>query len=118
MTPTLLQLIGQARAFANDHPCKSFGHQWDNDGGRACRRSDDAGGDCDGSQPVLVCARCGEIDYGYAGGPADCDSGACGTSQPHCYTTPRRAFPDARCLVDRSPDLQVDKSADLQRGAA
>lgn len=92
MTPTLQQLIGQARSLANDHPCVSTGHDWESDGGRHCRRSEAAGGDCFGSQPVLVCKRCGEFDYGYAGGPADCDTGACGTAHPHCYTSPARGY--------------------------
>lgn len=84
--------IADARALANDHPCATTGHLWKTDGGRGCQRSEAAGGDCDGSQPVLVCERCEEVDYGDRGGPADCDTGACETARPHCYTMPRRVF--------------------------
>jgi hypothetical protein len=66
---TITQLVAQARV---DHPC-SQGHDWQTDGGRACPHvgTDE---DCGRSQAVYRCARCGEWDYGYPGGPghADC----------------------------------------------
>jgi len=45
--------------------CRFFGHRWAFLGGRSCpkRHRDDC------SQPVYQCARCGEYDYGYPGGP-------------------------------------------------
>lgn len=69
----LLHLVAAARALANDHPCGTGGHLWKMDGGRQCPEGHD--GPC--YQPVFVCARCGEIDYGQSGGPgrAICDHG-------------------------------------------
>jgi len=54
------------------HPCYWKGHDWsmDGHGGRGCSYAEQnfqPGGCC--SQPVFVCARCGEIDYGDRGGP-------------------------------------------------
>lgn len=60
--PILECLIAEARGLVNDHPCVRE-HLWVVEGGRACSR-------CDESQPVYRCARCGEYDYGYPGGPA------------------------------------------------
>jgi hypothetical protein len=87
----LQHLIAEASGLANG-ACSIGEHDWQSDGGRGCRRSEVAGGDCNGSQPVLVCARCGLTDYGDRGGPSDCDTGACGTAKPHCYTTPHQVF--------------------------
>ena len=70
---TLQQLVGQARALANDHPCKAHGHAWQSIGGRVCPHPDEVGsGRC--SQTVYECERCGLVDYGERGGPgaADC----------------------------------------------
>lgn len=91
MTQTLQHLIAEARGLANDHPCDSTGHLWESEGGRACRRKRSAGGPCEGSQPVLRCARCGEYDYGDRGGPADCNTGACGTANPHASSWESRS---------------------------
>lgn len=62
MLAKLEHLIAEARGLANDHPC-TRAHLWEQEGGRPCSR-------CVESQPVYVCARCGEIDYGEKGGPA------------------------------------------------
>lgn len=62
---SLQHLISEARGLANDHPCLSFGHAWQHDGGRACPH--DLTPNC--SQPVYRCERCGEWDYGKKGGP-------------------------------------------------
>lgn len=51
--------------------CLEGKHTWVTDGGRACEIAH-AGGPCASrypSQPVFVCARCPEIDYGERGGP-------------------------------------------------
>lgn len=65
---TLRQLVTQARV---DHPC-SQGHEWQSVGARPC--SGDFGAtDCQGSQPVYQCARCGEYDYGHEPGPGHKD---------------------------------------------
>ena len=50
--------------------CSETGHEWSTDGqgARPCPRGHDH---C--SQPVYVCIRCGEIDYGEPGGPGDRD---------------------------------------------
>jgi hypothetical protein len=81
MTLALQQLVGHARALANDGPCVES-HKWITDGGRACPHSDDGETTwgCGGSQAVYVCERCGEQDYGYPGGPghADCERGCRG----------------------------------------
>lgn len=63
-------LVSEARALANDHPCE-IEHIWEAIGGRACPRGSE---NC--SQAVYQCARCGEHDYGYPGGPgaADCET--------------------------------------------
>lgn len=47
-----------------NHPCfdvqtHMWFHDWKTDGGRHCDI-------CEHSQPVFVCQRCGEIDYGTA----------------------------------------------------
>lgn len=70
----LANLIAEARGLANDHPCARE-HAWESIGGRACYREE-----CDGvrSQTVYQCARCGEYDYGYPGGPAHAEcAGGC-----------------------------------------
>lgn len=71
----LTHLITEARALAGENLCYT-GHLWTGEGtgGRACPR----GGN--GSQPVYICQRCGEYDYGYPGGPGydACKSGECG----------------------------------------
>lgn len=61
----LEHLIAEAAALAGGDLCAS-GHEWVPDGGRTCPRY--ATTVC--SQTVYVCARCGEYDYGYKGGPA------------------------------------------------
>jgi len=68
---TLEHLIAEARGLASDHPC-ARAHLWEPEGGRACPQ-------CDGSQTVYRCARCGEYDYGNRGGPAwrECRRGHC-----------------------------------------
>lgn len=60
--PALQHLIAEARGLANDHPCARE-HAWEAEGARPCPQ-------CDGSQTVYRCARCGEYDYGERGGPA------------------------------------------------
>lgn len=62
-------------AFHLPTACQRRGHKWsaENTGGRPCPR-----GCVTCSQPVYVCTRCGELDYGERGGPgarecADCD---------------------------------------------
>lgn len=71
---TLEQLISQAQGLANDHPCKSFGHNWKGIGGRKCPNSHETAS-C--SQTVFECARCGDIDYGEKGGPGWLESEDC-----------------------------------------
>lgn len=63
---TLHQLVENAKI---DDSCTQ-GHDWQSTGGRACPRKED----CGASQVAYQCARCGEYDYGYPGGPghADC----------------------------------------------
>ncbi len=75
-TITLTKLVADARALANDHPCKSVGHSWETDGGRSCPSFDWV--NC--SQPVYRCTRCGEHDYGDSGGPGHRH---CTTECPH-----------------------------------
>lgn len=78
----LQQLVAEARALANDHPCTTIGHAWETEGGRRCPRADgDADDGCGSSQAVYRCARCGAYDYGEPGGPGHADCGgtwACG----------------------------------------
>lgn len=57
--------------FVNGHDCAAIGHDWRPDGGRSCSNHEE-GKPCSAaypSQPVFVCGRCGEIDYGERGGP-------------------------------------------------
>lgn len=61
---SLQSLIAEAVALAGDDLCRA-GHVWESDGGRACPKGSDS---C--SQAVYHCARCGNYDYGYPGGPA------------------------------------------------
>jgi hypothetical protein len=51
--------------------CEKIGHEWVSCGARPCPK--ELTDNC--SQTVYACKRCGEIDYGYPGGPgaADCD---------------------------------------------
>lgn len=78
----LVHLVAEARSLANDDPCV-VKHIWESDGGRACPRFDQH--QC--SQTVYRCARCGEYDYGQAGGPAhdECHNGC---PNEHRYWTP------------------------------
>lgn len=82
---SLGQLVEQARALAGAGTCEASGHDWATIGGRTCphqlRHLDDAAAGDDAcasqdyrSQPVYMCARCGEFDYGEPGGPGwhDC----------------------------------------------
>lgn len=71
MMRDLEQLVSQAQGLAGDHPCATFGHEWEPIGGRACPH---AHPDSSFSQTVFVCSRCGDIDYGAPGGPgyAEC----------------------------------------------
>ena len=55
---TLRELVTEAQVIAGDHPCKTFGHAWETDGGRVCQVHGDG---C--SEPVYRCGRCGEWDY-------------------------------------------------------
>jgi len=57
-------LVAEAAALGGGNLCAS-GHDWFAEGGRACPVS----GHPSCSQPVFRCARCGEYDYGYDGGP-------------------------------------------------
>lgn len=67
---TLPQLVNAARL---DDAC-SQGHDWQSDGGRRCTGWEHSVERCIGTQTVYRCARCGEWDYGYKGGPghAEC----------------------------------------------
>jgi hypothetical protein len=60
----LLNLIEEAKRFGSV-ACSSGHHTWMVDGGRPCPKNYT---DC--SQTVYFCSSCGEIDYGYEGGPA------------------------------------------------
>lgn len=78
---SLLQhLIAEAVALGGGNLCAS-GHEWGFEGGRACPMENEDGvcphKDC--GQAVYRCARCGEYDYGYKGGPghADCQERGC-----------------------------------------
>ena len=63
----LLRLAAEAQVLAGGmHQCEVLGHSWRQQGGRACRHSDDG---C--SMPAYQCSSCGEWDYGEAGGPGD-----------------------------------------------
>lgn len=79
MSQALTALIAEARALANDHPCKTSGHVWGTEGGRRCPHAEDDHDGCGASQAVYVCTRCGAYDYGEPGGPghADCAGGDC-----------------------------------------
>lgn len=78
MTLVLQHLIAHARALANDGPCVE-GHAWscEGQGGRSCPHEGTERACAYASQAVYVCTRCGEMDYGDAGGPgaADCARG-------------------------------------------
>lgn len=63
----LNNLIVEARGLAGEDTCVS-GHDWESEGGRKCPRFEDQY-NC--SQTVYVCSRCGQYDYGEAGGPAN-----------------------------------------------
>ena len=66
----LYDLIDEAKFIANAHRCE-LGHAWVVEGGRICPKY---GEHIHCSQAVYVCRMCGEVDYGYVGGPAydDC----------------------------------------------
>jgi hypothetical protein len=66
------QLIGQAQALAGFPRCRRGEHLWTMTGGRRCPRVPEAA-DINCSQVVYECAACGEVDYGYRGGPAHRD---------------------------------------------
>lgn len=67
------RLICEAMNLGGTPTCAA-GHDWQSDGGRRCPHDADS---C--SQTAYVCARCGEVDYGYKGGPGwdDCKDGGC-----------------------------------------
>lgn len=75
----LQHLVAEARALANDHPCRTVGHEWQSEGGRRCPHATDDDDGCGASQAVYRCARCGAYDYGEPGGPGaeDCAAGDC-----------------------------------------
>lgn len=75
---SLQHLIAEAVALGGGNLCAS-GHDWMTEGGRACTRDE-----CTASQAVYRCARCGEYDYGYPGGPGHAD---CSGHEP-CSTRP------------------------------
>jgi len=66
MAVPLQHLIAEAVSLGGGNLCAS-GHDWKPEGGRPCQKSDEC------SQTVYRCRRCGEYDYGYAGGPAHAD---------------------------------------------
>lgn len=68
MSETLRHLITEAVALGGENLCVNS-HDWQSVGGRACPFRDTEQ-DCEGSQTVYQCARCGEYDYGYRGGLA------------------------------------------------
>lgn len=77
------RLIAEASVLAGGaHQCAVLGHEWKSTGGRACpRRNGDGGGWC--SQTAYECSSCGDVDYGYPGGPAhkECfEDGPCDNS--------------------------------------
>lgn len=72
----LTELIAEARALANDHPCTTTGHAWANEGGRRCPHAAADGDGCGASQAVYRCERCGTYDYGEPGGPGARDCSA------------------------------------------
>lgn len=77
MTLELQQLVAEARALANDHPCTTVGHDWQMEGARTCPHYGTDRECHHSSQAVYRCARCGGYDYGEPGGPghADCERG-------------------------------------------
>lgn len=82
MSETIFQLVAQARMLAGDvssELCGTLGHEWESQGGRTCPR--DYEENC--SQAVYVCARCGEQDYGEAGGPGHEDCTHCAFAWRH-----------------------------------
>lgn len=70
MSLTLPQLVAVARL---DHAC-SQGHDWQSAGAARPCSGDFGATDCQGSQHVYQCIRCGEYDYGHKPGPGyeDC----------------------------------------------
>lgn len=66
----LQRLVAEAVALGGGNLCAS-GHDWTPEGGRPCSSG------CGESQAVYRCARCGEYDYGYAGGPGRDDCREC-----------------------------------------
>jgi hypothetical protein len=58
---TLQHLITHAIALGGENLCAE-GHNWVVSGGRLCPNRVDRDWEC--SQPVFLCATCGEIDYG------------------------------------------------------
>ena len=65
----LVELIAEATALGGTDLCAA-GHAWQTEGGRLCAY------DCGASQPVYRCSRCGQYDYGDAGGPARAECAA------------------------------------------
>lgn len=89
---TLRHLISEAVALAGGNTCAS-GHDWGTDGGRSCPH-----GAIQCSQTVYKCVRCGEYDYGEAGGPGhdDCLRG--------CSEDAKEILADRSSRYDRRND--------------
>lgn len=70
---TLQLLIYEAMNLGGTPTCAG-GCDWQSDAARACPHGS---GSC--SQGAYVCSRCGDVDYGYEGGPGwrDCEHGDC-----------------------------------------